>query len=93
MRYFVGLDWAAREHAVCVVDGRGAVVVRFTVAHSVSMISKKRGNLDRLPSLAGKSRTPERWCKQGVRLTEKGEGPEQGPPSPQVVHGDVVDKM
>ena len=36
MQYFVGLDWAAREHAVCVVDGRGAVVVQFTVAHTAA---------------------------------------------------------
>ena len=34
MTYFVGLDWAAREHAVCVVDGRGAVVDQFTVRHT-----------------------------------------------------------
>jgi len=34
MMYFVGLDWAAREHAVCVVDGRGAVVEKFTVRHT-----------------------------------------------------------
>lgn len=34
MTYFVGLDWAAREHAVCVIDERGAVAARFTVAHS-----------------------------------------------------------
>ena len=34
MQYFVGLDWAARDHAVCVVDERGAVTVRFTVAHT-----------------------------------------------------------
>jgi len=36
MQYFVGLDWAAREHAVCVVDGRGAVVTQFTVAHTAA---------------------------------------------------------
>jgi hypothetical protein len=36
MMYFVGLDWAAREHAVCVVDERGAVVTRFTAAHTTS---------------------------------------------------------
>jgi transposase len=34
MQYFVGLDWAAREHAVCVLDGRGSVVARYTVAHT-----------------------------------------------------------
>ncbi|HSD10443.1 MAG TPA: IS110 family transposase [Candidatus Binatia bacterium] len=36
MSYFAGLDWAAREHAICVVDGRGAVVAQFTVAHSTA---------------------------------------------------------
>jgi transposase len=34
MTFFVGLDWAAREHAVCAIDERGTVVARFTVAHS-----------------------------------------------------------
>jgi len=32
--YFVGLDWAAHEHAVCVVDERGAVVDQYTVRHT-----------------------------------------------------------
>jgi len=36
MTYFVGLDWAAREHAVCVIDGRGAVIAQFTVAHTAA---------------------------------------------------------
>lgn len=39
MTYFVGLDWAAREHAVCVIDERGAVVVRFTVPHSAAGVT------------------------------------------------------
>ncbi len=30
----VGIDWAVEEHAVCVVDEDGAVLDRFTVAHS-----------------------------------------------------------
>jgi transposase len=34
MQYFVGLDWAARAHAVCVVDERGAMTSRFEVAHT-----------------------------------------------------------
>lgn len=34
MRYFVGLDWASREHAVCVLDEAGKIAERFTVAHS-----------------------------------------------------------
>lgn len=40
MQYFVGLDWAAREHAVCVVDERGAVAVRFTVAHTAAGLAE-----------------------------------------------------
>jgi transposase len=31
-----GIDWAAAEHAVCVVDLAGRVCARFTVAHSAS---------------------------------------------------------
>ncbi len=47
MTYFVGLDWAAREHAVCVVDERGAVVVRFTVAHTEAGIRELGTRLER----------------------------------------------
>jgi transposase len=36
MQFFVGLDWAAREHAVCVVDERGSMTARFTIEHSVA---------------------------------------------------------
>jgi len=36
MTYFVGLDWAAREHAVCVIDAQGAVAAQFTVAHTAA---------------------------------------------------------
>jgi len=31
---FVGIDWAAEEHAVCIEDPAGRVVDRFTIAHS-----------------------------------------------------------
>jgi transposase len=31
---FVGIDWAARSHELCVVDHAGAVVLRFGFAHS-----------------------------------------------------------
>jgi transposase len=33
---FVGLDWASRAHALCVVDERGAVVERFEIAHEAT---------------------------------------------------------
>ena len=29
-----GIDWASADHAVCIVDAAGAVVSRFTVAHT-----------------------------------------------------------
>ncbi|HSS22962.1 MAG TPA: transposase [Mycobacterium sp.] len=29
-----GIDWASADHAVCIVDAAGAVVRRFTVAHT-----------------------------------------------------------
>ena len=48
MRYFVGLDWAAREHAVCVVDGRGAVVLQFTVAHTAAGMTELAARLGKL---------------------------------------------
>jgi len=48
MTYFVGLDWAAREHAVCAVDERGAVVVRFTVAHSAAGMTELVARLGKL---------------------------------------------
>jgi hypothetical protein len=34
MGYFVGLDWASEEHAVCAIDDRGAIKARFTVARA-----------------------------------------------------------
>jgi len=36
MSYFVGLDWATQDHAVCVVDGHGAVIASFTVTHTAA---------------------------------------------------------
>lgn len=32
-RVFVGVDWAYRSHAVCVIDAQGVVLKRMTVAH------------------------------------------------------------
>jgi transposase len=40
MTFFVGLDWAAREHAVCVVDDRGAVAARFPAAHTAAGLAE-----------------------------------------------------
>jgi transposase len=40
MRYMAGLDWASREHAVCVLDETGTVRARFVVAHSAAGIAE-----------------------------------------------------
>jgi transposase len=48
MTYFVGLDWAAHEHAVCVVDERGAVVTRFTVTHTAAGMAELATRLGKL---------------------------------------------
>ena len=48
MRYFVGLDWASREHAVCVVDEKGTVVTRFAVEHSAAGMAELATRLEKL---------------------------------------------
>ena len=48
MQYFVGLDWAAHEHAVCVVDERGKVVTQFTVAHTAEGMTELVARLSKL---------------------------------------------
>ena len=45
---FAGLDWGAAAHAVCVVDGAGAVVARFTVAHDAAGLAELIRRLARL---------------------------------------------
>ncbi len=40
MCFYVGLDWASREHAVCVVDERGAIVMTFTAAHTAAGLAE-----------------------------------------------------
>jgi len=48
MQYFVGLDWAAHEHAVCVVDERGKVVTQFTVEHTAVGMTELVARLSKL---------------------------------------------
>ena len=46
--FYVGLDWAAEVHAVCVLDGHGKVVLGFPVAHSAEGIATLITKLARL---------------------------------------------
>jgi Transposase len=36
---FVGIDWAAEVHAVCVMNAAGKITAQFTVAHSADGIA------------------------------------------------------
>ena len=47
MRHFVGLDWASAEHAVCVIDEHGKVLLRATVTHSAKGLDVLRRQLAR----------------------------------------------
>ena len=37
---FAGLDWASRSHAVCVIDARGSVVLKFEVTHDAAGLAE-----------------------------------------------------
>lgn len=55
MSFLVGIDWAARSHALCVVDQAGAIALRFGFLHSESGLSEA---LTRLAQLAPASELP-----------------------------------
>jgi transposase len=46
--FFVGIDWAAATHAVCVLDAAGRRVAAFTVEHSAAGLAGLIGRLARL---------------------------------------------
>jgi hypothetical protein len=46
--FYTGIDWAAETHAVCVLDGAGKAVARFTVAHSAEGLGLLIARLARL---------------------------------------------
>jgi transposase len=46
--YYVGLDWAAETHAVCVLDAHGKMVCQFPVPHSAEGIAALIARLARL---------------------------------------------
>ncbi len=52
MPYFVGVDWASQEHAVCVIDEHARFVLHTTVAHTVKGLNELRTKLTRLAAPA-----------------------------------------
>lgn len=51
--FFVGIDWAARTHAVCVLDATGRQVAGFTVEHTAGGFTGLIRRLGRLGDPAG----------------------------------------
>jgi transposase len=52
MTFVVGLDWAAKDHAVCVIDERGAAITRFTVTHTAKGMTELCERLRKVASPA-----------------------------------------
>lgn len=47
-RYFVGVDWASVEHAICVLDTPGQILAQFAVAHTAEGLGELIRRLDRI---------------------------------------------
>ena len=48
---YAGLDWASRNHAVCIIDERGSVRANFEVSHDAAGLAQLRERLSRLGAL------------------------------------------
>jgi hypothetical protein len=48
VEFYVGLDWAAETHAVCVLDAAGKIVASFPVPHTADGIGALIARLARL---------------------------------------------
>jgi hypothetical protein len=46
--FFVGIDWATTEHAVCVLDRAGRKVAAFTIEHTAVVFARLTARLDKL---------------------------------------------
>ncbi len=51
--FFIGIDWAAKTHAVCVLDPTGRTVAAFTVEHTAAGFTGLIARLGRLGERAG----------------------------------------
>ncbi|WP_280295378.1 IS110 family transposase [Nocardia abscessus] len=65
--YFIGIDWAAEVHAVCVMDRTGKVKARFTVAHTAAGIT---GLIRRLAKLGAAGLSPIAIERPNGRLVD-----------------------
>src|ERR687893_54469 len=65
--FFVGVDWAAVSHAVCVLDERGRRVTAFTIDHTAAGFDQL---LRRLARLGDPGRTPVAIERPDGRLVD-----------------------
>lgn len=52
MRFFVGVDWAAAEHAVCVIDAQGRAIWSGAASHTAAGLAELKRKLERITSLS-----------------------------------------
>ena len=48
MSFFIGLDWGASGHAVCILDERGAIQARLDVRHDAAGLAELLARLKRI---------------------------------------------
>jgi transposase len=65
--FFVGIDWAAAEHAVCVLDQAGKKVAAFTIAHTAAGFARLT---TRLSTLGPAERVPVALERPDGRLVD-----------------------
>ena len=53
MRFFVGIDWASRAHAVCIIDQTGRVRWQGSVPHTAQGLPELVGRLRRFRGRGG----------------------------------------
>jgi transposase len=65
--YFVGIDWAAKTHAVCVLDSTGKQIAAFTVEHTAAGFT---GLIRRLAKLGEPAQAPVAIERPDGRLVD-----------------------
>jgi transposase len=65
--YFVGIDWAAKTHAVCVLDATGKQVAAFTIEHTAAGFT---GLIRRLARLGEPAQAPVALERPDGRLVD-----------------------
>ena len=68
--FYVGIDWAAESHAVCVLDAAGKITVQFTIAHTADGFAGLMRRLGRLTEDRRGSVVPQMTVEQNLVLED-----------------------